>query len=58
MENTISVVANVCGILGFIVSLFALNGVRKINKRIDNTDNSIKQTAIGKENKQSVTTKK
>jgi len=58
MENTISIVADICGILGFVISLFAINGVRKINKTINKTDNSINQSAKGTGNKQSVTTNK
>lgn len=58
MENTISIIANVCGILAFIISLFAINGIRNINKRITSTDNSINQKAKGNSNTQSVTTNK
>lgn len=58
MENTISIIADICGILGFVISLFAINGVRKINKTINKTDNSINQSAKGTGNKQSVTTNK
>ena len=58
MENTISIIADICGILGFVISLFAINGVRKINKTINKTDNSINQNAKGTGNKQSVITNK
>jgi len=58
MENTISIIADICGILGLVISLFVINGVRKINKTINNTNNSIKQNAKGSGNKQSVTTNK
>lgn len=58
MEITLSLVADICGIIGFIGSLFALNGVRKINKQINNTDNSINQKAKGNSNTQTVTTNK
>jgi len=58
MENKISLIADICGILGFIISLFAINGVRKINKKINNTDNSINQKAKGTGNTQNVTTNK
>ncbi len=58
MESTLSIVASICGILGFIISLFAINGVTKINKRINKTDNSINQSATGTGNKQNVTTNK
>ena len=54
MENIISVMSDFCGILGFIISLFAINGVRKINKKIN--DNSINQTAKGTGNNQNITT--
>lgn len=54
MEN-LSYIADACGIVGFIMGLFALNGVRKINKKINNTDNSITQTAKGSGNNQNVT---
>lgn len=56
MENTISTIADICGILGFIISLFAINGVRKINQQINKTNNSINQAAKGKNNTQNVTT--
>ncbi len=58
MGNTISVIADICGIIGFIVSIFAINGVRKINKQINKTDNSINQGAKGNGNTQNVTTNK
>lgn len=58
MEKTISLLADFCGILGFIISIFAINGVRKINKQINNTDNSISQTAKGSSNTQKITTNK
>ncbi len=34
MENTISIIADVCGILGFLISLFAVNKVYSIKKEI------------------------
>lgn len=58
MENTISLIADICGILGFVISLFAINGVRKINKQINKTDNSINQSAKGSGNTQNITTNK
>jgi len=54
MDNVISIISDICGILGFIISLFAINGVIKINKKIN--DNSINQIAKGKGNKQNITT--
>lgn len=58
MENTISLVADICGILGFVISLFAINGVRKITKQINKTDSSINQSAKGTGNTQNITTNK
>ncbi len=57
MEKEISLIANICGILGFIISLFAINGVIKIKKKIKKTDNSINQTIKGNSNSQQVTSK-
>jgi hypothetical protein len=34
MENTITIIANICGILGFLISIFAVSKVYKINKEI------------------------
>jgi hypothetical protein len=47
MENTISIIADVCGILGFIISLFAINGVRKIKNNINSNKVSAKDIQIG-----------
>jgi hypothetical protein len=59
MENiSLSFVADICGIIGFVLGLFALNGVRNINKRINNTDNSVSQSASGYKNKQKIETNK
>lgn len=58
MENLISIIANICGILGFFISLFAIYKVRIILKQINNTDNSISQKAKGTNNTQTVTTNK
>ncbi len=58
MENAISLIADICGIIGFVISLFAINGVRKINKQINKTDNSINQSAKGSGNIQNITTNK
>jgi hypothetical protein len=38
MENIISIIANICGILGFLISLFAVNKVYKIKKEIKNNN--------------------
>lgn len=53
MGETISLIANICGILGFFISIFAVSKVYTLNKTISNIN---KQSAIGKENKQSITT--
>jgi hypothetical protein len=58
MENKISLIADICGILGFIISLFAINGVRNLKKEINNINNSINQSAKGSGNTQSITTNK
>lgn len=34
MENTISIIADICGILGFLISIFAVTKVYKIKKHI------------------------
>jgi hypothetical protein len=34
MENTISIIADICGILGFIISIFAVSKVYNIKKEI------------------------
>lgn len=49
MENTISTIADICGILGFAISLFTVIKVYKIKKEIKN-NNKIKvsgNTSIG-----------
>ena len=46
MNITLSDIANICGILGFIVSLFAIGGVVKINKRLNSTNVKVKDTKI------------
>lgn len=53
-SNLLSIIANCCGILGFLISLFAVSEVRKINKRTDNSNNSKKQSAFGSGNKQTM----
>ena len=49
MEITLSLVADICGIIGLIISLFAIGGVIKINKKINVNSNevSVKNTHIG-----------
>lgn len=34
MENLITVIANICGFLGFLISIFAVSKVYKIKKEI------------------------
>lgn len=49
MENGISIIADVCGILGFVISLFAVSKVYNIKKEMAN-NNEIKvsgKTEIG-----------
>lgn len=58
MENSISLIADFCGILGFVISLFAINSVKKINKKINRSNNSINQSAKGRGNTQNITTDK
>lgn len=53
MGETISLIADFCGILGFFISVFAVSKVYTLNKIIGNKNN---QSAIGKENKQSIKT--
>jgi len=36
MGNTISIIADICGILGFIISLFAVKKVYNIKKEMKN----------------------
>jgi len=40
MQNTISIIADICGILSFIVSLFVVNTVYKIKKEFTNSNNN------------------
>ena len=40
MENTISVIADICGILAFGISLFVANTVYRIKKEITNSNNN------------------
>lgn len=39
MESTLSIVANICGIIGFLISIFAVSKVVKIEKRLNNSNN-------------------
>lgn len=46
MEITLSNLADICGVLGFIISLFAMNGVVKINKRTNSNKVSVSDSPI------------
>ncbi|MEZ4942258.1 MAG: hypothetical protein R3D58_15375 [Saprospiraceae bacterium] len=46
MEITLSNIADICGILGFIFSLFALGGVIRINKKINSNNVSVSNSPI------------
>lgn len=39
MESTLSIVASICGIIGFLLSIFAVSKVVKIDKRLNNSNN-------------------
>ncbi len=49
MESTLSIIASICGIVGFIISLFAVSKVYKIEKKVNDSNNvSVKgNTNIG-----------
>ena len=49
MESTLSIIASICGIIGFIISLFTVSKVIKIEKRLDKSNKvSVKgKTNIG-----------
>lgn len=55
MELTLSTLGDICGIAGFIISIVAIGGVIRINKRITKIDNSNTQTAKGSRNTQTIT---
>ena len=56
MEKVISIIADVCGILGFIISLFAVSSIIKIKN--SNSNNGNTQKAKGTGNTQSITSSK
>jgi hypothetical protein len=56
MENSISIIADVCGIFGFLISLFAVTKVYQIKKTINSNTNSNRQDARGSGNRQSINT--
>ncbi|MDR0604784.1 MAG: hypothetical protein LBG80_10820 [Bacteroidales bacterium] len=46
--DTISIIADICGILGFIISIFAVNKVYNIKKELKNNNNvNVSDTNIG-----------
>lgn len=47
MEFSLSTIADICGIAGFILSLIAVGGVININKRINSNNVNIKNTTAG-----------
>lgn len=49
MENTISIIAEISGILGFLISIFAVSKVYKIKKEIkDNNEVNVSgKTNVG-----------
>jgi hypothetical protein len=48
MESTLSIVASICGILGFLLSLFAIKQVYNIKKTINSNKVYLKgKTKIG-----------
>jgi len=48
MESTLSIVASICGILGFLLSLFAIKQVYNIKKTINSNKVNLKgKTKIG-----------
>ena len=49
MGNTVSIIADICGILGFLISLFAVNKVYTIKKEMKNNNevNVSGKTEIG-----------
>ncbi|HRB70563.1 MAG TPA: hypothetical protein PK776_01810 [Flavobacterium sp.] len=52
-ERTISIIADICGILGFFISLFAASKVITLSKIKGDKNN---QLAVGKKNKQKIST--
>lgn len=47
MELNLSTIADLCGIIGFIISLFTINGVIKINKKINSNNVNVSNSPIG-----------
>ncbi|NNU33700.1 hypothetical protein HK413_05240 [Mucilaginibacter sp. S1162] len=46
MKDTISTIADLCGILGFLISLYAANGVYKLKKQ-QNNKVKVSNTSVG-----------
>jgi hypothetical protein len=46
MEITLSNIADLCGIIGFIISLFAIGGVIRINKKINSNKVNVSKSTI------------
>ena len=46
-KMNISLISDICGIAGFLLSLFAIGSVIKINKRINSYSVKINNTDIG-----------
>jgi hypothetical protein len=53
MGETISIIADVCGILGFIISIFAVSKVITLTNSLGDKNS---QFSIGKKNKQKINT--
>jgi hypothetical protein len=51
--ETISIIANICGILGFFISIFAASKVITLTKTIGDKNS---QFVLGKKNKQNIST--
>ncbi len=47
MDISLSTIADICGIIGFVISLVAIGGVIKINKRINANNVNVKDTKVG-----------
>lgn len=46
MEISLSSISDICGILGFIISLFAISGVIRINKKINSNKVTVSNSPI------------
>ena len=52
MENIISTISDVCGILAFVISLFVAGKVNNISNRLGVNEKVVGQNAVGWNNKQ------